>query len=152
MRKSKIVFAAIITSLFAIIIAACGGAANQNAARGGNSAAGNANAARAAETPQTPLETELSRLQRGNFRQIFAFSRKDAGKFADEDIEYFRQYAPSEQINQRLRTSDDKYIVAGTNFAFTPEQLDALQKRFTVEDLTEKYGRKLETPTPKQEN
>jgi hypothetical protein len=139
MRKSKIVF----VSLLAVIIVACGGSAeNQNAARGGNSAAGNLNAARAVETPQTPLETELSRLQRGNFRQIFAFSRKDAGKLAAEDIEYFRQYAPSEQINQRLRTSDDKYIVAGTNFVFTQEQLAALQKRFTIEDLTERYGRK----------
>ena len=143
MRKFKIVFAGIFASLFVAVITACGGSGeNQNTARGGNSAAGNANAARAAATPQTPLETELSRLQRGNFRQIFAFSRQDGAKLAAEDIEFFRQYAPSEQINQRLRTSDDKYIVAGTNFPFTPQQLDALQKRFTVEDLTEKYGRK----------
>lgn len=142
MRKSKIVFALIFVLLFAVIVTACGGSAeNQNAARGGNSAI--ANAARATETaPRTPLEAELSRLQRGNFRQILAFSRKDGGKFSTEDIEYFRQYAPSEQINQRLKTDDDKYIVAGTNFVFAPEQLDALQKRFTVEDFTEKYGRK----------
>ena len=149
MRNSKLIFALIFSAIFA---AACGGEENQNTTRG-NSAGGNTNsAANAAQTPQTPLESELSRLQRANFRQIIAFSRKDGAKLTSEDIEYFRQYAPSEQINQRLRTGDDKYIVAGTNYVFTPEQLDALQKRFAVEDFTEKYGRKLETPTPKKEN
>jgi hypothetical protein len=149
MRKTKIIFVLIFFAMFAV---ACGGAANQNASRG-NSAGGNTNSvANAAQTPQTPLESELSRLQRANFRQIIAFSRKDGGKFTSEDIEYFREWAPSEQINQRLKTDDEKYIVAGTNFAFTPEQLNALKSRFAVEDFTEKYGRKLETPTPKQEN
>jgi hypothetical protein len=141
------------TFIFALIFAAslataCGGAANQNRAERGNSA----NANTAAQTPQAPLEIELARLQRANFRQIIAFSRKDGGKITDEDKEYFREYAPSMQINQRLVTDDDQYFVAGTNFVFTPEQLDALGKRFAIEDFTEKYGRKLETPTPKKEN
>lgn len=150
MKKSK----TILTAIFAAALAAsCGGksAENQNAARG-NSAAANADSASAAQTPQTPLESELSRLQRGNFRQIIAFSRKDGGKLSKEDIEYFREWAPTEQINQRLKTDDDKYIVAGTNFVFTPEQMNALRSRFAVEDFTEKYGRKLETPTPNKEN
>lgn len=149
MRKSKFIFALIFAAALA---AACGGSAeNQNAARG-NSALANANSS-ANAAPQTPLDSELARVQRGNFRQIFVFSRKDGGKFSSEDKDYFRQYAPSEQINQRLLTDDEKYIVAGTNFVFTTEQLEALQKRFVLEDFTEKYGRKLEpTPTPQQEN
>lgn len=150
MRKLKIIFALILAAMFAI---ACGNTANNKAERG-NSATANSNspANAAPQTPQTPLESELARLQRANFRQIIAFSRKDAGQLTSEDIEYFREYAPSEQINQRLRTDDGKYIVAGTNFVFTPEQLGALQKRFVIEDFSEKYGRKLETPTPKKEN
>jgi hypothetical protein len=147
MRKPKFIFVLIFA---ATIAAACGGSANQNRAERGNSATANANSA--AQTPQTPLESELARLQRANFRQIIAFSRKDGGKITDEDKEYFREYAPSMQINQRLVTDDERYFVAGTNFVFTPEQLDALQKRFAVEDFTEKLGRKLETPTPKKEN
>ena len=148
MRKSKFIFALILAAMLAT---ACGGAANQDrAGRGNNSATANANSA--AQTPQTPLESELARLQRANFRQIIAFSRKDGGKITDEDKEYFREYAPSMQINQRLVTDDERYFVAGTNFVFTPEQLDALGKRFAVEDFTEKLGRKLETPTPKKEN
>ncbi|MDQ4121339.1 MAG: hypothetical protein M3209_07825 [Acidobacteriota bacterium] len=148
MRKTKIIFALIFAATFA---SACGeGAGNQNPAQRGNSATANTNTtANVAQTPQTPLESELARLQRANFRQIIAFSRKDGGKLTDEDIEYFREWAPSEQINQRLRTDDGKYIVAGTNFVFTPEQLKALQERFAVEDFTEKYGRKPE-PAPKQ--
>ncbi len=151
MRKPKIIFAL----FFAVSLAAAcgGGATNQNPAQRGNSATANTNtAANAAQTLQTPLESELARLQRANFRQIIAFSRKDGGKLTAEDIAYFREWAPSEQINQRLKTDDDKYIVAGTNFAFTPEQMNALRNRFAIEDFTEKYGRKLETPTPKQEN
>jgi hypothetical protein len=35
--------------------------------------------------------------------------------------------------------------VAGTNFVFQPAQLEALKKRFTVEDFTENYGRKAES-------
>lgn len=147
MRKPKFIFVLIFA---ATIAAACGGAVNQNRAERGNSATANANSA--AQTPQTPLESELARLQRANFRQIIAFSRKDGAKLTSEDIEYFREYAPTEQINQRLKTDDERYFVAGTNYVFTPEQLDALGKRFAIEDFTEKYGRKLETPTPKKEN
>ena len=149
MRKPKFIFALIFAAALAT---ACGGAANQDRAGRGNSANANSATNAAAQTPQTPLEIELARLQRANFRQIIAFSRKDGGKITDEDKEYFREYAPSMQINQRLVTDDEQYFVAGTNFVFTPEQLDALGKRFAIEDFTEKYGRKLETPTPKKEN
>ena len=149
MRKPNFIFALIFAATLA---AACGGAANQDRAGRGNSANANSATNAPAQTPQTPLEIELARLQRANFRQIIAFSRKDGGKITDEDKEYFREYAPSMQINQRLVTDDDQYFVAGTNFVFTPEQLDALGKRFAIEDFTEKYGRKLETPTPKKEN
>ncbi|HEX8399533.1 MAG TPA: hypothetical protein VF644_19010 [Pyrinomonadaceae bacterium] len=145
MRKPKFIFALIFAAALAT---ACSGEANPDRAGRGNSA----NANSAVQMPQTPLEIELARLQRANFRQIIAFSRKDGGKITDEDKEYFREYAPSMQINQRLVTDDDQYFVAGTNFVFTPEQLDALGKRFAIEDFTEKYGRKLETPTPKKEN
>ena len=93
-------------------------------------------------TPATPLEKELDYIGGSNFRQVLVFSRKDGAKLTDEDRDYFRQYAPSEQINQRLKTEDSKHIVAGTNYPFTPEQLEALQKRFVVEDFTAKYGRK----------
>ena len=139
--------------MFVVASTACGGGGNQNSATSNVSRenANPANAAKTTETPQTPLESELARLQRANFRQIIAFSRKDAGKLTDEDKAYFRQYAPSEQINQRLITGDSKYFVAGTNFVFLPEQIEALNKRFVVEDFTEKYGRKIE-PTPKKSN
>lgn len=139
MKKTKIIF----TLIFAATLAtACGGGtANQNRPERGNSATANANSA-ANAAAQTPLETELARLQRGNFRQIIAFSRKDGAALTDEDKSYFREWAPTEQINQRLVTSDSRYIVAGTNFVFTPEQLNALRNRFAVEDFTEKYGRK----------
>lgn len=150
MKQTKKYLALIFAAMSA---ASCAGEAanNQTATPGENSSAtANANPVRAAETPQTPLESELSRLQRANFRQIVAFSRKDAGKLTREDVDYFRQYAPTEQINQRLKTDDEKYIVAGTNFVFTPEQMEALKKRFAVEDFTEKYGRKPEAP-PKQQ-
>ena len=150
MNKTKFIF----VLMFAVAFAACGGDAGSQNSATNNVSRENANppnAAQPAETPQTPLESELARLRRANFRQIIAFSRKDAGKLTDEDKAYFREYAPSEQINQRLITGDGKYFVAGTNFVFLPEQLEALNKRFVVEDFTEKYGRKIE-PTPKKTN
>lgn len=99
-----------------------------------------------ARSPQTSLEDRLFYIKNGNFRQVVAISRKDNGKLTSEDIDYIKQYAPSEQINQRLLTDDNKYVVAGTNFKFTPEQMEALQKRFTVEDFTAEYGRLPEAP------
>jgi len=135
--------------LCAVLFAACGGA--KPAPKVNNQT--NAVAVSPTPTPpQTPLEVELTYAQNANFRQIFAFSRKDAGKLTTEDIEYFRQYAPGEQINQRLKTSDNKHIVAGTNFPFQPEQMEALQKRFTVEDMSEKYGRKPDANAPQKTN
>ena len=150
MNKRKFIF--VLT--FAAALTACGGdAENRNSAASNvpGENANSANAAQSAETPQTPLESELARLRRANFRQIIAFSRKDGATITGDDKAYFREYAPSEQINQRLITGDNKYFVAGTNFVFLPEQLEALEKRFVVEDFTEKYGRKIE-PTPKKSN
>ncbi|HZH33702.1 MAG TPA: hypothetical protein VEX64_02620 [Pyrinomonadaceae bacterium] len=120
------------------LLTACGGSAQKGAP-------GNQTEATVSPTPtppQTPLEKELTYVGRSNFRQIFVFSRKDGEKLRREDIDYFKQYAPTEQINQRLKTSDEMFLVAGTNFPFLPEQTEALQKRFKIEDFTEKYGRK----------
>jgi len=89
-------------------------------------------------TPEPKIddfEARLRQVQTGNFEYIFAFRRKDAAEFNSEDIAYFRGNLP-EETNQKILTADKRALVVGSNFAFPPENLDALKKRFKMEDYS----------------
>ncbi len=83
------------------------------------------------------FEARLKQVETGNFGYVFAFRRKDAGEFNSEDIGYFRVNLP-EETNQKILTADKRALVVGSNFAFPPENLDALKKRFKMEDYSPK--------------
>lgn len=92
----------------------------------------------AEETPEIPVDDFTERLQSvqtGNFDFVYAFRRKDSDVFTSEDKKYLKDNSPID-TNQWVLTGDKKAVIAGSNYLFTPENLEALKKRFKVEDYS----------------
>jgi hypothetical protein len=127
---------ALILVLAASLLQACGGSSQNNQATATNTASANTSVpASSPTTPQTQFERDLQYVRNGQFTYILIFSRKDGGKFDQDDITYLKANAPKE-TNQWVSTDEGRRIIAGTNFEFTVENLDALQKRFKIEDYS----------------
>jgi hypothetical protein len=88
-----------------------------------------------AETQKTSFEQDLKDMQAANFDYIFVFRRKDGGVFDNDDRKYLRRNTPPE-TNRFWLSDNDKAYIAGSGFAFTPEQMEALRNRFIVEDYS----------------
>jgi hypothetical protein len=92
---------------------------------------------RVAVSPTPPLgdyESKLEYVRTARFAHIYVFSRRDGAPFTPDDITYIKANA-NERTNMWVKTDDGKKIIAGTNFDFTPENLEAERKRFNVEYL-----------------
>lgn len=92
-------------------------------------------------SPRTPLEATLNDMAVFDFVQVLVFTRPDDKPFEPADSEFLKANAPKE-TNQWAKSTDGLHVVAGTNFVFSPAQLDSLRTRFSVEDVTTTYGRK----------
>lgn len=79
---------------------------------------------------------KLEYVQKGAFTFIYVFRRRDAAALDSEDRKFLRANSPVE-TNQWVVTDDARAAIAGSNYQFPPEMLDALEKRFDVEDLSE---------------
>ena len=98
-----------------------------------------------ANTGITPTPTEkkddfaerLKAMQDADFDYIYAFRRKDGGEFDKEDKTFVKQNAPF-GTNRWYLTSDEKVVIAGSNFKFTPKNLESLRNRFNLEDYSTK--------------
>lgn len=99
-------------------------------------------------TPHIPIDDFAERLasvQTGNFEFVFAFRRKDGDVFTGEDKRFLKENIPLD-ANQKQLTSDEKAVIVGSNYPFTTENLDALKKRFKIED----YSPEKEEPKKEQ--
>ncbi len=86
------------------------------------------------EKPKT-LADDLKFIENANFRFVYVFRKKDGEKFDSEDVDYLKEKA-NPNTNQWLKSEEGKTIIAGTNYIFDKKMLDALSKRFKVEDLS----------------
>jgi len=85
-----------------------------------------------AKTEKLPsLEREIRDME--GFSTVYVFKRKDGGVLTREDKKYLVDNSPPE-TNRRVLTDDEKASVMGSNYLFPPENLEALRKRFIVED------------------
>lgn len=82
------------------------------------------------------LSEKLEYVRKGAFGFIYVFRRGDGAALDAEDRKYLRANSPVE-TNQWVLTEDARAAIAGSNYQFPPEMLDALKKRFDVEDLSE---------------
>jgi hypothetical protein len=104
----------------------------------GGSEAGNATASPSPRRkPQNAFERDLEYVRTGRFTHIYVIARPDNGVIDKDDIAYLKENTPKE-TNQWVSTDENRRVIAGTNFEFTPEHLDALRKRFIVEDYSGK--------------
>ncbi|MDT7541125.1 MAG: hypothetical protein QOE33_1029 [Acidobacteriota bacterium] len=91
---------------------------------------------RTASTPQkTDFERKLDIVRRAPHVKIYVVRRKDSAPLAADDKDYLRRNTPLEVATWVL-TDDGTTAIAGANFDFEPKNFDALSKRFTVEDYT----------------
>lgn len=89
-------------------------------------------------TSSVPVDDFMERLasvQTGNFEFVYAFRRKDNEVFTSEDKKYLKENSPYD-TNQWVLTADEKTVIAGSNYIFTPKNLDALKKQFKIEEYS----------------
>lgn len=98
-----------------------------------NTAATPVSTASAPEQKLDDFQENLQSVKNAGFDYIFAFRRQDGAAFTSEDKKFLKDNAPRDTNQWRL-TADEKAVVAGSNYRFTPEHLTALQTRFAVED------------------
>jgi hypothetical protein len=89
-----------------------------------------------APTPKTGFEADLEYVRKGQYTYVWVFSRKDGKPLDKDDADYLRKNAP--QVVDWVTTESGKKVIAGTNFDLEKGNLALLQKRFVVEDYTNK--------------
>jgi hypothetical protein len=86
-------------------------------------------------TPATQFERDLKFIRDARFNHVWVFSRKDGKELTAEDSEALRTNAP--KVVDWVKT-DQNRVIAGSNFPLEAKQLEALQKRFKIEDYSGK--------------
>ncbi|HYP00341.1 MAG TPA: hypothetical protein VER76_09150 [Pyrinomonadaceae bacterium] len=89
----------------------------------------------ATQNKPSAFERDLASVQRNNFQKVYVITRPDGGQLNADDKAYLKTNMPIE-TTMRILTDEDRRLIVGTNFDFKPEHLDALNKRFRVEDYT----------------
>lgn len=77
---------------------------------------------------------KLEYVRKGAFTFVYVFRRKDGAALDSDDSKHLRANAPL--TNYWVVTDDRKTAIGGSNYRVSPEGLDALKKRFNVEDLS----------------
>lgn len=90
-----------------------------------------------APAQKSDFERSLETVKRGQYVKIYVVRRKDGEALQADDKNYLRANTPME-TGMWIVTTDGRTAIAGANFEFEPKHLNALDKRFTVEDYTNK--------------
>lgn len=106
-----------------LALAACGGRGAQQQKSGA--------------PPKSDFERSLDTVRRGSYVRIYVIRRTDGQPLASEDRAFLRQNTPME-TGMWVVTEDNRAAIAGAGFEFEPKHFEALSKRFTVEDYTNK--------------
>jgi hypothetical protein len=90
-----------------------------------------------ARPPKSDFERSIDTVKRGQYVKIYVIRRRDGEALQPDDKTYLRANTPME-TGMWIVTEDNRTAIAGAGFEFEPKHLDALNKRFTVEDYTNK--------------
>ena len=118
--------------IFVLLLGACGGSAPQTT----NTPTATATPAGPSPSPLTDFEEALRFVRNGQYTYVYVFSRKDGKAFQSEDSDYLKTNAP--QLVDKAATKDRTKVVGGTNFNLEEGNMEALKKRFVVEDYSAK--------------
>jgi len=87
-------------------------------------------------TPATQFERDMKYVRDAHFVHVWIFSRKDGKELTKEDSGLLRMNAP--KVVDWVTTDQNRKVIAGSNFDIDQPQMAGLQKRFKVEDYSEK--------------
>ena len=87
-------------------------------------------------TPATQFERDLKYVRDGHFAYVWIFSRKDGKPLTGEDSVALRTNAPN--VVDWVTTDEKKKVISGSNYPLEGAPLAALQKRFNIEDYSQK--------------
>jgi hypothetical protein len=120
--------------ILVLILGACGGSAPEIPNTNTNTAT--ATPAGPSPSPLTDFEEALRFVRNGQYTYVYVFSRKDGKPLQPEDSDYLKANAP--QLVDKAATKDRTKVVGGTNFNLEEGNMEALKKRFVVEDYSAK--------------
>jgi hypothetical protein len=89
-----------------------------------------------AASPLTGFERDLQFIRNGQFQYVFVFYRKDGKALDKDDAAFLRTNAP--QVVDWVTTDNGKKVIGGTNFNLEEGGMAALQRRFVVENYSQK--------------
>lgn len=120
--KAVLFFSIVLSSL--LFGFACQSAENSKA---------NVNSTPTPEKKRDEFQDAFKSVEVGGFDYIFVFRRPDNAPLTSEDKTYLKANSPADTNRWNL-TDEGKTAIAGSNYKFTPENLEALKKRFIVEN------------------
>jgi hypothetical protein len=132
------------SSIFSLIVILCflNFACEKSSIETGGSVNLNTEAVNSNTKPKlSDFEENLQSMQTSDFEYIFAFRRKDGGKFDRADKDFLKENTP-QQTNRWLLTKDETTVLAGSNYIFSPQILKKISGRFLVEDFSIKKDAK----------
>jgi len=116
--------------IFVVLLGACGGGAPATS----NATTATATPAGPSPSPLTDFEEALRFVRNGQYTYVYVFSRKDGKALESADNDFLKTNAP--QLVDKAATKDRMKLVAGTNFNLEEGNMEALKKRFVVEDYS----------------
>lgn len=112
-----------------LLFAACQPNAEITNSGGGASASPAANSGKGFDS----LDKDLEVMRTADFDFIYVFRRKDGAALTSEERKFLKSNSPA-STNRFLLSDDDKAVIAGSKFKFSPENMAALKSYFSVED------------------
>ena len=116
-------------AVFALVIALTSGCW-----RDGGGGGGGTQVTKAPTPVLSQFEKDLAYVRKAQLAYIYVIARKDGAPFDAADKEYLgRNTLP--ETSYRLLTDEDRRAIISSNFDLTPENKEALAKRFTFEKI-----------------
>lgn len=100
-----------------------------------NDASNSTNPAATLAPRKTTFEQDIEEIKDAGLDNIFVLRRKDGGTFDAEDKKYIRQNTPLE-TNRFVFSEENKTLIIGSGFSLPLENIEALKKRYNLEDLS----------------
>lgn len=132
MRNSLFTLVLFVSVLSLTVLSGCKRSANQSSE--GASTESSTTQSSPEPTPRNEFERDLQYIRRGHFKYVWLFSRKDGAVLNAADGDFLRANAPG--VVDWVGTDEGKRFLAGSNFDIEPARMEALRKKFKVEDYS----------------
>ncbi len=81
------------------------------------------------------FEKDLEAMRTADFDYIFAFRRRDGAVLNGDDKKFLKANSPA-ATNRFILTDEGRAVIAGSKFKFAPENIQALESYFRVENYS----------------